>query len=168
MWIAHAPTLWADFPQLVAGVCVVAGVSASTEVGGVVAPLHHRATERLTGRTESELPEIQAWRRAYAQLGLKPTQYRCASEALLRRFRREGTLPSSNSLVDLGNALSLAYAIPVAVFDQDRVDDHLEIRYATGKERFETFGGDTLIATCWPDAPARTTLLTADRPRFDF
>ena len=66
---------------------------------------------------ESELPEIQAWRRAFAAMGLKPTQYRCASESLLRRFRKEGSLPRLHPLVDLCNAVSLAYAIPVAVLD---------------------------------------------------
>ncbi|HEY3906880.1 MAG TPA: hypothetical protein VGM14_23450 [Streptosporangiaceae bacterium] len=29
-----------------------------------------------------------------ALAGLKPTQYRCASESLLRRFRKEGSLPN--------------------------------------------------------------------------
>ncbi|MGH3762961.1 hypothetical protein [Actinophytocola sp.] len=47
------------------------------------------AGDRLAGRVESELPEIQAWRRAFGRLGLKPTQYRCASESLLRRFRKD-------------------------------------------------------------------------------
>jgi DNA/RNA-binding domain of Phe-tRNA-synthetase-like protein len=37
-------------------------------------------------------------------MGLKPTQYRCAPEALLRRLRKEGTLPPLHPLVDLCNA----------------------------------------------------------------
>ncbi len=59
------------------------------------------AAERLAGRTESELEEIQAWRRAFARMGLKPTQYRCAAESLLRRFRKEGALPRIHPVVDL-------------------------------------------------------------------
>ena len=51
-------------------------------------------------------------------MGLKPTQYRCASESLLRRFRKEGSLPRLHPLVDLCNAVSMAYAIPVAVLDR--------------------------------------------------
>jgi DNA/RNA-binding domain of Phe-tRNA-synthetase-like protein len=39
---------------------------------------------------------------------MKPTQYRCASEALLRRFRKEGALPRIHPLRDLCNAVSLA------------------------------------------------------------
>ena len=76
-------------------------------------------------------------------MGPKPTQYRCASESLLRRFRKEGSLPRLHPLVDLCNAVSLAFATPVAVFDAARVAWPLEVRYAVGDEDYLTFGGDT-------------------------
>jgi DNA/RNA-binding domain of Phe-tRNA-synthetase-like protein len=101
-----------------------------------------RAGTRLDGRSESELPEIQAWRRAFTRMGLKPTQYRCASEALLRRFRKDGVLPRIHPLVDLCNAVSVAYATPIAVFDLARVQEHLEVRPAGGSERYVSFTGD--------------------------
>ncbi|WP_264830499.1 phenylalanine--tRNA ligase beta subunit-related protein, partial [Klebsiella michiganensis] len=68
-------------------------------------------------QSEGELPEIQAWRRAFSKMGLKPTQYRCASEQLLRRFRQDRALPEIHPLIDLCNAISMAFAIPIAVFD---------------------------------------------------
>jgi hypothetical protein len=55
-------------------------------------------------------------------MGLKPTQYRCASEASVRRFRNDGSLPLIHPLVDVCNAVSLAYAISIAVFDLDQVN----------------------------------------------
>ena len=76
-------------------------------------------------------------------MGLKPTQYRCASESLLRRFRKERTLPRLNPLIDLCNAVSLAYAIPVAVFDIAKISESLEVRYADGDENYLTFSGET-------------------------
>jgi DNA/RNA-binding domain of Phe-tRNA-synthetase-like protein len=76
-------------------------------------------------------------------MGLKPTQYRCASEALLRRFAKEGALPRIHPLVDLCNAVSLAYAVPVAAIDLGRVTGDLEVRYADGDEVYETFSGET-------------------------
>jgi DNA/RNA-binding domain of Phe-tRNA-synthetase-like protein len=75
-------------------------------------------------------------------MGLKPTQYRSAGEALLRRFRRENDLPRLHPLVDLCNAVSLAYALPVAVFDLAVVDMYLEVRHATGDEEHAGFGGE--------------------------
>ena len=76
-------------------------------------------------------------------MGLKPTQYRCAAEALLRRLRKESTLPRIHPLIDLCNAVSLAYAIPVAVFDLARIDGHLEVRHAAGNETYLAFSGET-------------------------
>ena len=75
-------------------------------------------------------------------MGLKPTQYRCASEALLRRFRKEGQLPQIHPLIDLCNAISLAFAIPVAVFDSSKIGNDLEVRHAAGDETYETFSGE--------------------------
>ena len=87
---------------------------------------------------------MQAWRRAFSRMGLKPTQYRSASEALLRRYRKEGSLAQIHPLVDICNAISLAFATPIAVFDLSKVVARLEVRYATGEESFLTFsGGET-------------------------
>ena len=75
-------------------------------------------------------------------MGLKPTQYRCASESLLRRFRKEGSLPQIHPLIDICNAISLAFATPIAVFDIDNVAEGLEVRHAIGDERYLTFSGE--------------------------
>lgn len=46
-------------------------------------------------------------------------------------------------MVDLCNAISVAYAVPVVVLDIDRiVGPALEVRYARGDEHYTTFGGD--------------------------
>ena len=142
MYFAHAPEIWRRFPQLVPGVLVLGGVDAAADVAAVLPPWHARARERLAAGPESELAEVSAWRRAYAQMGLKPTQYRSAAEALLRRFRREGDLPRVHPLVDVCNALSLAFALPVAVFDLAGVAEHLEVRPAEGGEEHVAFGGE--------------------------
>jgi DNA/RNA-binding domain of Phe-tRNA-synthetase-like protein len=75
-------------------------------------------------------------------MGMKPTQYRSAAEALLRRFRREDTLPRLHPLVDLCNAISLAFALPVAVIDLDQVAAFIDVRYADGTEQYLAFGGE--------------------------
>lgn len=142
MHFGHAPEMWRDFPQLVPGTLVVADIHPQVEVELRLTPYYERARERLRGKTESELPEIAAWRRAYSQMGLKPTQYRSAAEALLRRFRKEDTLPRLHPLVDLCNAVSLAWALPVAVIDLDQIAGDLEVRRATGEERYDAFGGE--------------------------
>ena len=143
MRFRHADTIWADHPELAAGVVYVDGVGADRAAPGAIDRYAGMAADRLAGRTESELAEIKAWRRTFAGMGLKPTQYRCAAESLLRRFRRDGTLPTIHPVIDLCNAASLAYAIPIAVLDLAAVTGNLEVRYASGDERYVTFGGET-------------------------
>jgi DNA/RNA-binding domain of Phe-tRNA-synthetase-like protein len=155
MHFLHQPEVWRQFPQLVAGVLTVEGIQRLRVSEAELVPWLERARSRLAGRTESELPEVAAWRRVYAQMGLKPTQYRSAAEALLRRFRREDSLPRLHPLVDLCNALSLAWGLPVAVFDLAEVDGFLEVRRAQGSERYLAFGGEE-------ERPAAGEIIFAD------
>ncbi|MEJ7763324.1 MAG: phenylalanine--tRNA ligase beta subunit-related protein [Thermomicrobiales bacterium] len=143
MHILHSPDIWRDFPRVVPGVLAIEGIRPDVDVTPRVAAFERVAAERLATGTESDLAEIQAWRRAFARMGLKPTQYRSASESLLRRFRKEETLPRLHPLIDLCNAVSLAFAIPIATFDVTRLTGHVEVRYANGTETFETFSGET-------------------------
>jgi DNA/RNA-binding domain of Phe-tRNA-synthetase-like protein len=157
MYFQHSTQLWQDYPALVPGVVYVDGITSAADVGAAVHRFTAIAKSRLAAvATESELPEIQAWRRAFAAMGLKPTQYRCASESLLRRFRKEGGLPALHPLVDLCNAVSLAYAIPVAVLDVAQISGPLTVRHATGNEEYLTFAGDT-------EHPAPREVIFADQ-----
>lgn len=141
MYFCHSARMWAEYPQLAAGTLVVDEVSPVVELGNRLEPFFQRARHRLSEQTESQMPEVAAWRRAYAQMGLKPTKYRSAAEALLRRFKREDNLPRLHPLVDLCNAVSLAFALPVAVFDLAQVEGFLEVRHATGQESYLAFNG---------------------------
>jgi DNA/RNA-binding domain of Phe-tRNA-synthetase-like protein len=143
MYFGHSPEIWRDFPELVPGVLAVEGITSDVDVRSRVDELTAVAERRLAAGTGAELPEIQAWRRAFSRMGLKPTQYRCASEALLRRLRNEGSLPRIHPLVDLCNAASAAFAIPVAALDVAGVTEYVEVRYATGSETYLAFSGET-------------------------
>src|SRR5215470_17090170 len=142
MHFQHSGEIWHDFPELVPGIVVADGITPGVSLGDRAAKFTTIASSRLADRAESELPEIRAWRRAFARMGLKPTQYRCASESLLRRFRKEGTLPRLHPLVDLCNAASLAFAVPVAVFDVAKLKGYLQVRHADGDEDYLSFAGD--------------------------
>jgi DNA/RNA-binding domain of Phe-tRNA-synthetase-like protein len=109
-----------------------------------------RATLARLGETPlSEVPSLAAWRRAFSAFGVKPTQYRSAAEALLRRLTKHGDIPSVNLLVDLGNLVSIRYALPVAVFDLRAITGTLSVRFARGDERFTDLGTDEIVH---PDA----------------
>ncbi|HET7017282.1 MAG TPA: phenylalanine--tRNA ligase beta subunit-related protein [Streptosporangiaceae bacterium] len=140
MRFQHSELIWRDYPELVP--CALAADGISPDATVEIEKYYAIARSRLDGRAESELPEIQAWRRTFSRMGMKPTQYRCAAESLLRRFRKEGSLPGLHPLVDVCNAISLAFAVPVAVFDTAEIDGDLEVRYAAGDEDYLTFSGE--------------------------
>lgn len=144
MQFSHHPALWSAHPTLVAGVLSARGIRAAVDAGAAIGRYEALARERRAQvASESDLPEIQAWRRTFQRMGLKPTQYRCASESLLRRLRKEGAMPRIHPLIDVCNAISMAFAIPVAVIDLAQVEGALQVRNADGSERYLTFGGET-------------------------
>lgn len=142
MQFRHADDIWDGFPELVPGVIFVEGIRPDVDVASRIAAYENVARERLVNGPESGFPEIQAWRRAFSKMGLKPTQYRCASEALLRRFRKEDALPRLHPLIDLCNAISMSYAVPIAVFDTEKVSGELVVRRASGEEVYLTFNAE--------------------------
>lgn len=142
MYVEHSDDVWSDYPELGAALVYAGGVTPDADVDRAVAELYAVAERRLAAGAASQFPEIRAWRRAFSRMGLKPTQYRCASESLLRRFAKERALPRIHPLVDLCNACSLAFAIPVAVFDLGKVTKGLQVRYAHGDERYLSFSGE--------------------------
>ena len=138
----HADQIWRDFPNLVPCALAADGIASGVSASSRITRFTEVADRRLAAGPEGEFPEIQAWRRTFSVMGLKPTQYRCAAESLLRRYRKEGSLPQVHPLIDVCNAISLAFAIPVAVFDTSRIIGDLVVRYADGSERYLTFAGE--------------------------
>ena len=69
----HSPEIWARFPTLAAITLPVAGARLDLDVDAPAEPFIAAARTRLGGvASESELPEIQAWRRAFGDM--TPTQ----------------------------------------------------------------------------------------------
>ena len=104
------------------------------------------AAKRLAVTAIADIPSVAAWRRVFTGFGAKPTQYRNAAEALLRRLGKQGGIPSVNALTDLGNLVSIRYAMPVAVVDQAGVAGAITVRFATGAESFADLGSSGSVA----------------------
>ena len=80
----------------------------------------------------------EAWREAYRAFGAKPQRTPCSAEALLKRASRDGVLPSVNAVVDLYNAVSLRFAIPVGGENAETYIGAPHLVRAHGDEPFET------------------------------
>lgn len=89
-----------------------------------------------------EIPEIMLYREAFRQIDINPNKFMCAIESLVSRTLKQGFVPNINSLVDLGNALSLKYIIPLGIHDIDKLKGDIELRFANEEDIFIPFNGE--------------------------
>ena len=133
----------ARFPEVVGGVILARGVvngPTPAALAEAYAAEQAATIARIGATPLSQLPSLTAWRAAFRGFGVEPTQYRCAAEALLRRLTKSGSIPSLNTLVDLGNLISIRHALPVAIFDLRETTGPVTVRFAEGTERFTPLG----------------------------
>lgn len=101
---------------------------------------------------------IAAWRKAYSEFGAKPKKYHCSAEALLKRVLKGDPLPRINYLVDIYNAISVKYVIPIGGEDWDKLRGDLYLKFASGVEDFLTTSGGAIQS----DMPPRGEVIYAD------
>lgn len=139
----YDPALLARFPTIVGGVILAQNMANGPTPDSLqtMYQAEQQATLQRIGATPlSQIPSLSAWRSAFRGFDVEPTQYRSAAEALLRRLTKKGDIPSINLLVDLGNLVSIRYALPVAVFDTRTLQGSVMVHFADGLERYTTLG----------------------------
>lgn len=129
------------FPDFCVGLVVAVGVNNRGEAGAEELP--RAAEEAASGLDERPLstdPSQEVWRRAFARLGVDHERFPNAAEALLRRVAHGEQLPSINPAVDLGNAVSLRYRLPVGAHDMDRLRGDFSVRLSHQGDFFTPMG----------------------------
>jgi DNA/RNA-binding domain of Phe-tRNA-synthetase-like protein len=116
--------------------------ASSREIVTLLRDAEEEARISLSEMEVSDHPQITSWRKAYRSLGVKPSKYRASIESMLRRVVRGDSLPSINTLVDIGNIISLRYLIPAGGHAVDVLHENMELRPALGDEHFTPFGSD--------------------------
>lgn len=81
---------------------------------------------------------LAAWGRVFQAFGAKPKRTPCSAEALRKRVLRDGTMASLDPVVDLYNAVSLRYAIPVGGENLAAYAGAPRLCLADGSETFDT------------------------------
>lgn len=87
-----------------------------------------------------ETADILPYREAFRALGINPNKFLCSIEALLTRIAKGKGFPCINAAVDLGNAISIGYRLPIGAHDIDTLDGGLEVRPARAGDTFVAFG----------------------------
>lgn len=107
------------------------------------------AAQYFEGKKVKEEPDILPYREAFRALGINPNKYLCSIEALFIRIAKGKGMPHINPVVDLGNAVSLKYTLPMGAHDLGGSSEDICIRLAQPGDTFLPFGSDAEEA---PDA----------------
>lgn len=83
-------------------------------------------------------PHLEAWADVFKKFGAKPKRTPCSAEALRKRVSRDGYMTSIDPVVDLYNAISLQYAVPVGGENIAAYAGHPCLVIADGTELFDT------------------------------
>ena len=94
----------------------------------------------LEGLNVKEIESVLCYREAFRTLNVNPNKYMCSIEALLTRISKGKGMPSINTAVDLGNAISLKYKIPIGAHDIDTINEKMALRFSMEQDYFIPFG----------------------------
>lgn len=83
-------------------------------------------------------------RKLYYAIGMEPTRIRPSSEALFRRVIKGKPLYQINSIVDVGNYCSLAYLLPIGLYDAAKIQGEVVIRKGREGESYPGIGKEEI------------------------
>ncbi|MCJ7625810.1 MAG: hypothetical protein MUO76_20145 [Anaerolineaceae bacterium] len=146
-YLSIAKEIFEQFPAYVRGVVLAFDVQngeSPEEIRRMLRDVERFIREEFSDIETIEHPKIASWREAYRSAGMKPGKYRPSIEAMVRRINKNIELPSINSLVDIGNIISLRNLVPVGGHAIDVVEGNIELRPANGDEEFIAFGSNEM------------------------
>ena len=88
----------------------------------------------------AQVPHIQETREAYKALGKSPSQYRNASEAMLRRIVKGNGLYKISNVVEINNLISIRSGYSIGSYDNQALSGKIELRPAPAGERYDGIG----------------------------
>lgn len=100
--------------------------------------LKEACTAVLSGTPAWAEAHLAAWAEVFRGFGAKPKRTPCSAEALRRRVLRDGSMTALDPVVDLYNAVSLRYAVPVGGENITAYKGAPRLSMADGSEIFDT------------------------------
>ena len=137
------PAVFEKLPDYCVGVVVARGLDNHSQSEAIGRMLDQAAADFAQANQEAnvrELPGVKACRDAFLALGMNPNKFMCSIESLMKRVQKSGALPHINTVVDLGNAFSLTYQLPMGAHDVDKLEGDIQIRFSTPEDHFLPMG----------------------------
>jgi len=92
----------------------------------------------LDGQPAWAESHLNAWSEVFKAFGAKPKRTACSADALRKRVLRDGSMAALDPVVDLYNAVSLRYAVPVGGENFAAYSGLPRLVIADGTEAFDT------------------------------
>lgn len=125
------------------GVIVAKGIDNSLVKNDIVEKLNQSikdCEDKFKDIKVKELEVILYYRDAFKELGINPNKFMSSIEAMLTRTSKGKGLPNISPIVDLGNAVSLKYMVPLGAHDIDTLDGDIEVRFSKNGDSFIPLG----------------------------
>lgn len=141
------PSFWELFPNAAIGVLSVSGIDEAAQLppeqAAEVAELLKNANAAALAHLDDGVPlsqnrPVAVWREAYQKFPTKKG-VRCSIEALLKRVSKGEPVGTIAPTVDITNAISLKYALPIGA-DQPDPPRPGELAY---------YDGTGVVCRCW-------------------
>lgn len=140
-----AEEIFEKLPNVCFGVVMARGIDNSMDYPEIDCLLDEsikRATQHFYGEKVKEEPDILPYREAFRILGINPNKYPCSIEAMFTRIAKGKEMPHINPVVDLGNAVSLKYTLPIGAHDLGSCREDICVRFAQPSDIFLPFGSN--------------------------
>ncbi len=137
------PEVFERLPGVCFGAVAARGIDNTAqrpEIGRLLDDAIDSARARLEGVNLKEYPQIAMYREAFQRLGMNPNKYMSSIEALCKRVAKGTPFPKINPIVDIGNAMSLRYILPMGAHDIRKLAGDLTVRFARPEDHFLPFG----------------------------
>lgn len=137
------PEIFEKLPTMYVGVVVAHGINNQRDypvIDQLLEKYEHAAQKKFHGTNVKTRPEIVPYREAFRSIGINPNKYPCSVEALFKRLSKGKQLPHINPLVDLNNAISLKYTLPMGTHSLDNAHADIMMRLAEPADKFVPLG----------------------------
>ena len=125
------------------GIVAVKGMDNTKEIPELEAQLAENIVQcekDFEGIKVKNAEDIVPYRDAFKAIGINPNRYMCSIEALLDRIAKGKGFPHINAIVDMGNAVSIKYHLPIGAHDMGTIEESLDVRFADAEDTFIPFG----------------------------
>lgn len=184
-------SFWNIFPDVEIGVVCVDGILPTDKISDenqqkaikLLDEANAAADKWLPSDTISRNPVVAVWRQAYQRFKTKKGA-RCSVENLLKRVLNGKPVGHIVPSVDVSNAISLKYALPIGAENIDAIKGDLRLKLTDGGDEFlpvgETINNPTLlgeiayvddagaVCRCWNWRDGQRTEVTDETPHCMF